>query len=93
MDCVHSKLGDPGIYKTKMYIKQFYYWKFMGRDIKRFVLTCDLCQRVIDVNIKMEGPYQLVRAEKPGDLVCVDFFGPLPRFIGGRVVPKYYNSF
>lgn len=83
INCVHSKLGHPGMYKTLMYLKQYYYWKGMGKQIKNFVLTCDLCQRVKSLNIKMEGQYKLVESEKPGDLVCVDFYGPLPRSIGG----------
>lgn len=83
IDCIHSKLGHPGVYKTKMYIRQFYYWKSMNRDIKRFVVTCDLCQRVKDLNVKMEGPHRLVQFDKPSDLICVDFYGPLPRSVGG----------
>ena len=38
----HSKLGHPGVYKTLSYLKKFYYWKTMAREVKRFVLTCDL---------------------------------------------------
>lgn len=55
----------------------------MNRQIKNFVLTCDLCQRVKRPNCKMEGEFRLVESSEPGDLVCVDFFGPLPRSTGG----------
>lgn len=27
MDCIHSKLGHPGVYKTPMYAKESYFWK------------------------------------------------------------------
>ncbi|XP_043471737.1 uncharacterized protein LOC122504619 [Leptopilina heterotoma] len=83
IDCVHSKLGHPGVYKTLMYLKQFYFWKGMGKQVKNQVLSCDLCQRVKCLNKKMEGEYRLVQSTEPGDLVSVDFFGPLPRSIGG----------
>lgn len=43
IDCVHAKLGHPVLYKTISYISKFYYWKFMNREIKKFVLACDLC--------------------------------------------------
>ena len=84
MEQTHSKLGHPGVYKTLSYLKKFYYWKTMAREVKRFVLTCDLwCQRVKHLSIAMEGPYQLVNSEALCDLVTVDFYGPLPRGRGG----------
>ena len=79
----HNKFGHPGVYKTLAHLKKFYYWKSMNKDVKKFVLTCDMCQRVKYLSIAMEGPYQMVRAEAPSDLVTVDFFGPLPRGRGG----------
>lgn len=82
MDCIHCKLGHPGVYKTLRYFKDFYYWKNMRADIKMFVLSCDLCQRVKSSNIKMEGAFNLVDSTEPEDLVCVDFYGPLPRSTG-----------
>lgn len=54
----------------------------MNKDVKKWVLSCDLCQRVKDNNVKMEGPYQIMRSDKPGDLVSVDFYGALPRSLG-----------
>lgn len=83
VDCVHSKLGHPGVYKTMMYLRQHYYWQYMNREIKNFVLRCDLCQRVKYNNFKMEGTFNMVKSDAPGDLICVDFYGPLPRSIGG----------
>lgn len=69
IECVHSKLGHPGVYKTLMYIKRCYYWKGMAQEIKKFVLSCDLCQRVKSVNVQMECSYQMVYSSRPGDLV------------------------
>ena len=55
----------------------------MAREVKRFVLTCDLCQRVKYLSIAMERRYQLVNSETPCDLVTMDFYGPLPCGRGG----------
>ena len=55
----------------------------MNKEIKKLVLSCDLCQRVKSPNIKRECPYNLVRSREPDDLVTVDFHGPLPRSCGG----------
>ena len=32
VDCNHSKLGHPGVYKTTLYLRQFYYWKSMNKE-------------------------------------------------------------
>jgi len=79
----HERLGHPRVYKTANYMENFYYWKSMSRDVKKYVRSCDLCQRVKYLTIAMEGEYQLVRAENPGDLATVDFYGPLSRARGG----------
>ena len=79
----HTQLGHPGVYKTQEYLKRFYYWKSMGKQIKQYVVACDLCQRVKHLSIAMEGEYDLVRASSPNELVTVDFYGPLPRGRGG----------
>lgn len=55
----------------------------MNKEVKNYVTSCDLCQRVKPINIQMECAFNRVHSSKPGDLVCVDFYGPLPRSIGG----------
>ena len=72
----HIKLGHPGVYKTATYLKRYYYWRTMTRDVKKLVLSCDLCQRVKYLTIAMEGPYYLVNAKKHSDMVTVDVYGP-----------------
>lgn len=83
IDAIHSKLGHPGVYKTSSYLKQFYYWRRMVAQVKKFILCCDLCQRVKYLTIPMKGEYQLVESEGPNDLIAVDFYGPLPMARGG----------
>lgn len=82
------------MYKTMTYVKRFYYWKLMNQDIKKFVLSCDMCQRVKPCNIQMENAYRRVYSSCPGDLVCVDFYGPLPRSIAGtEYIFVMYDAF
>lgn len=83
VDCIHTKLGHPGVFKTGAYIRQYYYWKSMNAEIKKLVTSCDLCQRVKVNNTNMSSVYRMVYSSEPQDLVCVDFFGPLPRSTGG----------
>ena len=79
----HERIGHVGVYKSTEYLKRYYYWKGMNKQIKQCILTCDLCQRVKYLSIAMEGEYELVEAQGPGDLATVDFYGPLPRGRGG----------
>jgi hypothetical protein len=37
--------GHPGTLKTKVYVTAKYYWKNMGKEIERYVRTCEKCQR------------------------------------------------
>lgn len=83
IDYCHVKLGHPGYYKTLMYVRQFFYWKGMMSQIKKFVTSCDMCQRVKFCNYRTEGEYQFVKSDQPGELVTVDFFGSLPQSVGG----------
>ena len=79
----HAKLAHPGYSKTLSYIKMHFSWDGMNAQVKKYVLGCDLCQRVKGLNYSMEGAFGMVPAGKPTELVTVDFYGPLPRSIGG----------
>lgn len=58
----------------------------MNQDIKIFVVTCDLSQRVKHVNLKMEEELNFIKADKPRKLVTVDFYGPFTTIIWrGRI--------
>lgn len=65
------------------YMKRFFYWRGMQKSIKKYVVSCDTCQRVKYLNTSMEGEYHLVVSKEPGDLLTIDFYGPLPRGRGG----------
>lgn len=80
---VHERIGHMGAYKTFKHIAKNYYWIGIRKYIKRLIMQCDLCQYVKALNYKMEGRFQNVISESPGDTVAIDFFGPLPQSIGG----------
>lgn len=44
--CVHEQFGHAGAYKLFKYLEQFFYWRGMRRDVKKFTRSCDTCQRV-----------------------------------------------
>lgn len=83
IELTHEKLGHPGVSKTLAYIKTHFCWDSIHKDVQKYVLSCELCQRVKHANQSMEGEYQMVPATQLSELVAVDFYGPLPRSIGG----------
>ena len=54
----YDQLGHVGTYKTVSYLKNYYYWRSLSRDIKKCVRACDLCERVKYLSIAMEGEYK-----------------------------------
>ena len=76
-------MNNLGYYKIFQYLSAYFFWRKMRMDIKNYAKTCDLCQRVKYLNLKMEGAYQFVGAYKPNEMISVDFYGPLPRSTGG----------
>ena len=71
----HESLGHTGSYKLQSYLARFSYWRGMRRDVKVFTKSCDTCQQVKYLNMKMEGVYQFLQATEPNELISVDFYG------------------
>lgn len=98
---IHKKLGHPGVFKTLSYLRKFYYWKRMHTKVKKYILGCDLCQRVKYLTLSMEGEHNHVVSDGVNDLITVDFYGPLPMARGGvqyifvmlDVFSKYVNLY
>lgn len=83
MNSEHERIGHGGVYKTICQIRRNFWWRKLARDVKGIVMGCDMCQRIKHLNRSMEGEYGNVSSEHPGELATVDFYGPLPRSVGG----------
>lgn len=83
MHLVHDEGGHPGVYKTTEMLKSLVYWRGLSRDVKRYVKTCDLCQKCKFPNLTYQAQYQSIIPEMTGDLVMVDLYGPLVKSRGG----------
>lgn len=82
VEIIHDE-GHLGVYKTVCAIKRNYFWRGIARDVKKFIRQCDMCQRTKVVCQPMTGAYQAIVPNKPNELVCLDFYGPLPASRGG----------
>ena len=82
MSEVHNILTESahgGHAKTYNRIASTYYWPRMSRDIKRYVSTCDICQKS---KPKRHAPFGLLQPipipTQPFEVVSMDFIPELP---------------
>jgi hypothetical protein len=80
---VHQALEHLGTDKCLYQISEMFYIKNLGRKLRKFIASCDTCQKVKHPNraIKIEPLSHLPR--NPGELIAVDVYGPLPAGRGG----------
>lgn len=67
-----------GIFKTTRHVLRYYTWPGVTEDIKRYIGECQECQRINPGRERRQGllkPYVVTRR---GQLVAMDYFGPLP---------------
>ena len=76
--------GHQGTERTMAKVKAKYHWYNMSRDIRNFVLTCDICS-------KNKKPLRHARCQMtnfhagaPMERVHLDFMGPLPKTKNGN---------
>src|SRR6202034_788094 len=82
MSEVHNILTESahgGYAKTYNHIASTYYWPRMSRDIKRYVSTCDICQKT---KPRRHAPLGLLQPipipSQPFEVVSMDFIPELP---------------
>nr|CAI5867607.1 unnamed protein product [Callosobruchus analis] len=80
----HAEIGHFGVKKTALFIKGSFYWPKMMKNIRRIVLSCELCQKS-KVAKRTVGSVNTIVVDKPGRLVFLDLMGPLPRSVAGVV--------
>jgi hypothetical protein len=83
---VHTISGHQGTDKCVHQISQTFHLKNLGRKVRKYVSHCDVCQRVKHPNRAHEIVNRSHLPTKPGELVTIDLYGPLPT---GRGQVKY----
>lgn len=81
-DSIHLS-AHAGYHRTYNRIASAYYWPRMGPDLKRFVSSCDVCQKS---KPKRHSPYGLLQPipipGEPFEVVSMDFIPELPESEG-----------
>lgn len=78
--------GHLGLGRTWDRIRQRFFWPEMAVFARKYVETCEACQKRSHVTKKPAGPVQFFCPEKPFDMIAVDVLGPLPRSQSGQKI-------
>ena len=78
--------GHFGMHKTMKRIGQHFFWPRMKNDIRRYVQTCEVCQKVGKPNqvIPKAPLIPIPVVNEPFQEVIIDIVGPLPRTRSGH---------
>ena len=77
--------GHGGVMVTQEKIRRRFYWPGIWNDVKKYVATCDLCQRVKPTNQKPPGYMVVGQTYDRWEHVSIDLVGPLPRTPTGHI--------
>ena len=76
--------GHLGIEKTTNRIKERFYWPNWESDVKIYVLSCQICQKIKAVNFNTQAPLQPIFSSKPFEKITYDCMGPVPKSKSGN---------
>lgn len=80
----HPTAGHLGVTKTLARLRQRFFWPKMAADIKKYVVSCHVCQFTKPSQRKPAGLMIPIEPTKPWEYTGVDFVGPLPRTQNGN---------
>ena len=79
----HEVVGHFGDQRTAEYIRRWYWWPQIVKDVREFCHTCDPCQRCKPSNSRPHGKLHMLPVPtKPWDSIGMDFVGPFPESRG-----------
>ena len=76
--------GHLGEAKTWGRMARRFAWPGMSADVRRFVASCQVCQRRKTPRVPASGAMQPIRVTDPWSMVAMDFVGPLPETSRGN---------
>ena len=67
--------GDKTAHKV---LQSGFYWPTLFKDARKFVLSCDTCQRIGNISRRPEMPMNQSLVVEPCEVWGVDYMGPFP---------------
>ena len=75
----HETLGHAGTERTAKYIRRFYWWNTLSKDVEKLCRSCGTCQAVKPSTQLPTGLlHTLPIPNQPWESIAMDFIGPLP---------------
>ena len=85
LEKAHDEAGHFGAEKTLLKIRSHFYWTTLFKDVTAWCRTCKQCQSRKHPQTAAKAPLQYNPvASEPGQLVAMDFVGPLPETESGN---------
>jgi len=79
LDQAHRIIGHAGEERTVKYIRKFYWWPMLAKEVSAFCRTCGTCQAVKPLTQRPAGLlHSLPVPTRPWESIGMDFIGPLP---------------
>lgn len=83
IDHAHSLVGHLGNDKTNAYLRRWFWWPSMAKEVERFCASCATCQTTKASNQKPQGLlHNLPIPVRPWQSISMDFVGPFPESEG-----------
>jgi transposase InsO family protein len=80
---IHENYGHPGVKKTTLLFKEYFTCNQSSAIIKKLIKKCPTCQKCKDHTRAIIGETRPVVPTAKGELVSMDYFGPLPTSTAG----------
>ncbi|KAJ8965296.1 hypothetical protein NQ314_004225 [Rhamnusium bicolor] len=78
IESYHKLYGHFGISKLYNIVRHVLFFPNLRRRIQKVVRSCDICQKSKFPSRNLVGAIHPILAYHPGELVTVDYYGPLP---------------
>jgi hypothetical protein len=83
IDQGHKVLGHLGPSRTAEYVRRWYWWPRLGKEIDKFGYSCKACKMSKPKNSAPTGLlHSLPIPQRPWDSIGMDFVGPFPDCLG-----------
>lgn len=83
IDNAHRIIGHHALRRTSQYIRRWYWWSDMIKDLESFCKSCGICQTTKSSTALPHGiVHSLPVPTRPWQSIGMDFFGPFPTVEG-----------
>ncbi len=83
LEHAHTAMGHMGTKKTNEYVRRWFWWPQMTRDIEKYCASCGTCQTTKSSTQRPQGLlHNLPIPERPWQSIAMDFVGPFPESEG-----------